>query len=116
MVGLGLMQLIERHSEELASGLTDKLRASGRTSDFRKIPSEELRRTTADVYCNLGEWLLKRTEEDIERRFRAVAARRIAEGVRLDQFLWALIISRNYLWQFLRTQACADNVVALYGE
>ncbi len=27
-----------------------------------------------------------------------------------------LVISRNYLWQFLQAQASADNIVALYGE
>jgi hypothetical protein len=116
MLGLRLVQLIEKHSDELALGLTDKLRTSERTRDFRKIPREELCRATADVYHNLGEWLLRKTEEDVEKRFRAVAARRAAEGVQLHQFLWSLIISRNYLWQFLRTQAFADDVVALYGK
>lgn len=116
MVGLRLMRLIERHSEELAVGLTEKLQGSERTSDFRKISPEELRRTTVDLYRNLGEWMLKKTEEDIAARFRAIAARRAAEGVRLHQFVWALTLGRNYLWQFLRTQAFTDSAVALYGE
>jgi transcriptional regulator with XRE-family HTH domain len=116
MVGRGLMPLIEKHSDELALGLTDKLRASERTSDFRKISTQDLRRTTAEVYRNLGEWLLNKTEKDIEDRFSALAARRAAEGVSLHQFLWALIVSRNYLWQFLKTNALADDVVALYGK
>jgi hypothetical protein len=116
MLGLGLMRLIERNSEELAGGLTVKLQASERTRDFRKIPREDLRHTATEVYRNLGEWLLKKTEKDIEERFRALADLRAGEGVRLHQFVWALIISRNYLWQFLRTEAFADNVVALYGE
>lgn len=101
MLGQKLMRLIERHSEELAVGLTQKVRKSERTRDFLKIPPEELRRTAAEVYCNLGEWLLKKTENDIEERFRAIAARRAAEGVGLHQFVWALVISRNHLWQFL---------------
>lgn len=116
MVGLRLMRLIERHSDELAVGLTDKLRASDRTREFRKIPPDELRRAAVDVYRNLGEWLLKMTEEDVEKRFRAVAARRASEGVSLHQFVWGLILSREYLWQFLRSQAFADSVAALYGE
>ncbi|MGA7908191.1 MAG: hypothetical protein WCA16_12355 [Candidatus Sulfotelmatobacter sp.] len=116
MVGLRLMRLIERHSEQLAVGVTEKLRESERTRDFRTIAPEELLRTTAEVYCNLGEWLLRKTEQDIKERFRAIARRRAAEGVGLHQFVWALIISRNYLWEFLQEQAFADNFVALYGE
>ena len=116
MLGLRLMRLIERHSEELALGLAEKLQIAERTSDFRKIPSAELKVGAAEIYGNLGEWLLQKTEDDIEGRFRAIAARRAKEGVGLDQFVWALVISRNHLWQFLREQAYADNIVALYGE
>jgi DNA repair photolyase len=116
MLGLRLMRLIERHSEELALGLTEKLQVTERTSDFRKIPSEELQPAVAEIYGNLGEWLLQKTEHDIERRFRAIAARRAAEGIAVHQFVWAIIISRNHLWQFLQERAFADSIVALYGE
>jgi hypothetical protein len=116
MLGLRLMRQIERHSQELALGLAEKLQAAERTSDFRKIPSDELELAAGQIYGNLGEWLLQKTEDDIEGRFRAIAAQRAAEGVGLDQFVWALVISRDHLWQFLQAQACADNIVSLYGE
>jgi hypothetical protein len=116
MLGLRLMRLIERHSKELSLGLTEKLQVTERTSDFRKIPSVELELAAAEIYGNLGEWLLQKTEDDIEGRFRAIAARRAAEGIGVHQFVWALIISRNHLWQFLQEQAFADSIVALYGE
>jgi hypothetical protein len=116
MVGTRLVRLIESHSQELAAGLTEKLRQSERTRDFRNIPPEQLRRTIEEVYCNLGEWLLKKTEKDIEERFRSLAARRANEGIALHQFVWALIIGRNYLWKFLREEALADSVLGLYDE
>jgi hypothetical protein len=116
MLGLRLMRLIERHSEELALGLTEKLQLTERTSDFRKIPPGELEEAAAEIYGNLGEWLLQKTEHDIEARFRAIAARRATEGIGVHQFVWALIISRNHLWQFLQAQAFADSIVALHGE
>lgn len=116
MVGSRLVHLIERHSEELAVGLTAKLRQSERTSDFRKIPSEELKKTTAELYHNLGEWLLTKTEKDIEKRFVSIAQRRAADGIRLQQFVWALTISRNHLYQFLLEQAFVDSIFELYSE
>jgi hypothetical protein len=116
MVGARLVRLIENHSHELAAGLTEKLRESKRTVDFRKIPPEQLRRTTEEVYCQLGEWLLKKTESDIEGRFRALAARRATEGVALHQVVWALITSRDYLRKFLREEVFADSIIALYDE
>jgi hypothetical protein len=116
MLGIRLVRLIEEHSAELAQGLTAQIRQSERTSDFKEIPAEDLRLAAAEVYRNLGEWLLQKTEDDIGARFRAVGARRAAEGIRLHQLVWALLLSREHLWRFLRHQAFADNIVALYGE
>jgi hypothetical protein len=116
MLGLKLMRLIEKNSDELAVGLTEKLQSSERTQGFRRIPPPELHQTTAEVYHNLGEWLLRKTEKDIEERFRTIAARRAAEGINLHELVWALIISRSHLWQFLTTNTFADNIVQLYGE
>jgi hypothetical protein len=116
MLGMRLVRLIETHSGKLSKGLTEHIQKSERTSDFKKIPAEELEHAASELYHNLGEWLLQKTEKDIEARFRAVAALRAAEGVRLHQLVWALLLSREYLWRFLRQEALADNVVAVYGE
>ncbi len=113
---LKLVRLIEKHSEELVGGLAEKIQLSERTSDFRKIPAAELELAAAEVYRNLGEWLLQKTDVDIENRFCAVGARRAAEGVGLHQFVWALVTSRDHLWHFLQREAFACNVVELYGE
>ncbi len=116
MLGMKLVRLIEAHSEALSQGVVDVIRASERTSDFRAIPREDLQRRVSEVYRNLGEWLLQKTEPDIASRFKAVATRRAAEGIRLPQFIWALTLTRDHLLHFLRHEAFADNVVALYGE
>lgn len=116
MLALRLVRLIEEHSEELAMGLTDKLGQSERTRDFRKVSPEGLCLAAAEIYHNLGEWLLQKTETDIAERFIQLGKRRAAEGVGLHQFAWALVISRNHLWQFLQREAFADNVIQLSGK
>lgn len=116
MLGIRLVRLIEEHSAELARGLSAQIRQSDRTSDFKEIPAEDLRLAAVEVYRNLGEWLLQKTEADIGARFRAVGERRAAEGIRLHQLIWALLLSREHLWRFLRHEAFADNIVALHGE
>jgi transcriptional regulator with XRE-family HTH domain len=116
VLGMKLVRLIEVHSETLARDLTERIRNSQRTSDFRKIPAHELEQATTEVYRNLGEWLLQKTESDIARRFKAVAARRQSEGIRLPQFASALMLSRDHIWRFLQREAFADNIVELHGE
>jgi hypothetical protein len=116
MLGIKLVRLIEEHSESLSRRLTEQIYKSERTSDFHKIPPKDLQLAASEVYRNLGEWLLQKTESDIESRFEAIAARRAAEGIRLHQAVWALMLTRDHLWRFLRQQALADNIVALHGE
>ena len=116
MLGMKLMRLIERHSEELSRGLSEQVRRSDRTSDFHKIPQKDLRLAASEVYRNLGEWLLQKTESDIADRFKAAAARRAGEGIRLHQFVWALMLSRDHLWRFLRQEAFADSIIELHAE
>ena len=116
MLGIKLVRLIEAHSEKLSQGVVKVIQASERTSDFRALSREDLQRRVCEVYRNLGEWLLQKTEGDISIRFKAIAARRVAEGIRLPQFVWALMLTRDHLLHFLRHEAFADNVVALYGE
>jgi hypothetical protein len=70
----------------------------------------------ATLYRNLGEWLLSKTEKDIEKHFVSIAQRRAADGIRLQQFVWALIISRNHLYRFLLGHVFADSIFELYNE
>jgi hypothetical protein len=116
MVGVTLMQLIEKHSERLARGLTEQICRSERTSDFRKIPAKDLQLAAAEVYRNLGEWLLQKTEQAIEQWFRAIGSRRAAEGIRLHQFVWALMLTREHLCRFLEQEALADSIIQLHSE
>jgi hypothetical protein len=116
MLGIKLVRLIEKHSETLSRGLTEEIRKSDRTSDYRKIPVRDLQLAATEVYRNLAEWLLQKTEGDIAHRFRLIAVQRATEGISLHQFIWALMLTRDYLWHFLRREAIADNIVELHGE
>jgi hypothetical protein len=116
MLGVRLVHLIEGHAESLAQGLTEQLQKADRTRDFRKISSEELHRSAAELYRNLGEWLLRKTADDVERRFRTIGTRRAGDGIGLDQFVWAVMTSRDHLLQFLRQEAFADSALELYAE
>jgi len=116
MLGIKLVRLIEKNSDHLSSSLSAQIRTSERTAAFQKIPHEDLRLAATEVYRNLGEWLLQKTEADIELRFRSVAARRAAEGIPLHQFVWALVLSRDHLLRFLRQQSFAETIFELHGE
>jgi hypothetical protein len=116
MLGGHLVRLIERHSDELADGLMKKLRNSDRTPEFRKLPEDELRKGAREIFDNLGDWLLTKTESDIEFRYTHLGARRPQQGVPISQFLWAVLLSKEHLFAFLQRETFAEGAVQLYGE
>ncbi len=116
MLGGHLVRLIERHAEALAEGLVQKLRSSDRTTEFRKVPPEELKHGAHEIYLNLGDWLLTKTESDIEVRYTQLGARRSSQGIPLSQFLWAIMVSKEHLFAFLQREGYAEGVVQLYSE
>jgi hypothetical protein len=116
MVANRLVRLIESHSEELAESLVKKLHTSERTVAYREIPAHELKTAVREVYDNLGEWLLSKTESDVELRYRELGQRRATQGVPLSQFMSSMLITKDHLWAFLRRESISDGALQLYGE
>jgi len=116
MLAIRLVRSIEAHCEALSLELTEQIHKSSRTTDFRRIPPKDLQMAAAEVYRNLGEWLLQKTETEIARYFKAVAAQRSDQGISLHQLIWALILTRDHLRHFLRREGLVDNIVVLHGE
>ena len=116
MLAARLVNLIEAHSQPLSEGLLKKLLTSERTADLRKVPEKELEERTYEIYRNLSDWLLNKTEADIERRYTEIGQRRAQQGVAFSHFLWAIVATKAHLHEFLRREGLVDKPVELIGE
>jgi hypothetical protein len=116
MIALRLVRLIERHSDELTSELLQKFETSPHTADLRKVPVEELRQRIQEIFLNLSEWLLTKTGHDIEQRYFEIGERRASQGVALPDYCWAMIMTKDHLWEFLQRQGFMRGPVEIYGE
>jgi hypothetical protein len=116
MVANRLVRLIESHSEELSDSLVRKLHSSERTTAYRKISAHELKGAVLEVYENLGDWLMSKTETDVELRYRELGTRRAAQEVPFSQFMSSMLITKDHLWSFLRRESISDGALQLYGE
>jgi hypothetical protein len=116
MIALRLVRLIEDHSEELAEGLLEKFRQSSRTQDFSKVPARELRERVHEILYHLSEWLLQKKESDIEKRYREIGARRAAQHVSLSDYCWAIVLTKEHIWEFLQRQGFLQSPLEIYGE
>jgi hypothetical protein len=116
MIALRLVRLIENHSDELAQGLIEKFEKSPRTSEMKRVPHEELRNRVDELLHQLGEWLLTKTENDVERRYAEIGRRRASQGVSLSHYCWAIVLTKEHIWDFLQQHAFLTNPIEIYGE
>lgn len=111
-----LVRLIETHSQDLVCTLQQKINESSRCSAYRKVPAEELAEAVGDIYLHLGEWLLGRTETDIQNRYQAIGARRAAQRVPLSQVIWCIALVKENLWEYLRREGSEEQITEIFSE
>ena len=116
MFSYRLVRLIESHADALATGLEERVLGNRQVSHFREIPPHELRERVYEIYRHLGEWLLGKNELDIEQRYREIGARRAHQRVPLSEVVQAIVLVKENLWEFLKSEAVADRAVEIMGE
>ncbi len=117
MFATRLVQLIESHAEKLSEGVMQKIRESDRCSELvRKVPADELKRRSYEVFRNLSGWVVDSTEAEIEERYIGLGMRRSRQGVPFTNLFWALTIIKEYLWAHMEAEAFVEQPVDLLGE
>lgn len=117
MFAIRLVQLIEAHAEELSKGLMHRLQTSPQCPALLgKVPAEELKRRVQEIYRNLSDWLLSKTESEIEERYIGLGVRRARQGVPFSEFLWAVTLTKEYLWEYLEKEGLLEEPLELLGE
>jgi len=116
MFSYRLVRLIESHADALAAGLEEKVQASCQIGHFREIPAHEVRERVYEIYRHLGEWLLGKNELDIEHRYKEIGARRARQNVPLSEVVQAIVLTKENLWDFLKSEAVMDRAIEIMGE
>jgi hypothetical protein len=116
MFSYRLVRLIETHADALAAGLEQRVAASQQVTHFSDISAQELRDRVYEIYRHLGEWLLGKNELDIEQRYREIGLRRAQQKVPLSEVVQAIVLTKENLWEFLKSEAAADHAIEIMGE
>ncbi|MGA2459054.1 MAG: hypothetical protein ABSF85_15905, partial [Terriglobales bacterium] len=69
-----------------------------------------------EIYRHLGEWLMDKSEADIEQRYTQIGTRRAQQGVPLSQVIWAIILTKDNLWEFILDESYPDRPVEIFGK
>ena len=111
-----LMRLIELHADALAETLEARIASSERCATYSRVSAEELKTLVAGVYGQLGQWLVTKTEEEIERRYTMIGARRAEQCVPASELLWCMVLVKENLWEYLQGQEALENTSQIFGE
>jgi len=117
MFAVRMIQLIETHAGKLSEELLYRLQRSENCRELiRRVPPEELRMRTDEIYRNLSQWLLEKTQAEIEDRYVRLGLRRAAQGVPVSELLYALSTTKECLWEHLEEEALLEDPLELIGN
>jgi hypothetical protein len=116
LIAYRLVKVIEAHSDGLARKLVQRYRKCQKCSAYASVSEAELTQKVYEVYRHLGEWLLGKTEADVERRYLEIGAQRAAQGVPVSQVVWMTCLVRENLWEYLQKHAELERPAEIFGE
>jgi hypothetical protein len=111
-----LMKQIETHAEQLSEQVIQAVRTSPRTRAMGQLSEEELKDRFFDLFRNFGRWLSEKNEDEIEATYGEVGRRRCREGMPLNDLVYALILVKQHLWDYVVKNVMPASEGNLYQE
>jgi hypothetical protein len=65
---------------------------------------------------HLSEWLLSRTEHDIERTYVGLGEYRGQQGIAFNSVFWGIVLTKENLWDFLQREFIEEPAYELRSE
>ena len=109
-----LMLGIQSHAEKLTADFVSDLRSNPNTSHFGRVSHEDLSRGAITLYARLSDWLVNKNPEELEADFRARARRQRHAGVPLSEIVYAVILLKKQVWEFVKRNMVIDSIGDLY--
>jgi len=105
MFALRLVRLIEDHADQLSAGLVKRLKDSEACDELlRRVPDTELKHRAFEIYRHVSDWLITKSESEVEERYIGLGARRAQQDVPFSQMLFAIETVKETIWGFLRQE------------
>jgi hypothetical protein len=96
-------RLVEEHAEFLTNKWLKEVKSHPATTGYRKIPDKILTNRLFDVYKRLGSWLLDEDPgyQKCAEHYMNLGKERENEGITISEVIYALILSRVVLWNYI---------------
>lgn len=111
-----LLRTIESHADEITTELMTELRTHPRTTYLHRVSEGEVRTRVNDLYAHLSKWIEEDGEDEISQAYRELGGRRCREGVPASELMFALILAKNRLINFIRRNDTVGSQLELQQE
>jgi hypothetical protein len=111
-----LIKTIETNAEEISQGTVKKLQSSVRPESYHKMSHREIYNRCYEIYHNLGLWLWEKSDHAIQAQYNELGQRRLEEGIPSAQVLWALVLTKEHLLEYLSGCGLVDSAIDLYQQ
>ena len=107
--------LVEDHAETLTKDWIKEVKNNPATPGYANIPDDELHSRSYDVYVRLGRLLMEEDPnfKDQASHYMKLGKDRAAEGLKLSEVIYALILSRVVLWRYIVNQGIINGTLDL---
>ena len=69
-----------------------------------------------EISQHLGAWLTAKSESDVEKRYLEIGRTRAQQGIPLSQLLWAIMLVKDTLIEFLKKESVSNAPFEVFGE
>ncbi|HTV56909.1 MAG TPA: hypothetical protein VMI06_18600, partial [Terriglobia bacterium] len=116
MLTARLVKMIEKHADQLTKKVVRELETDPRTPAYHKLDPQDNYARVFDVVSHLGEWLDCNSETATEHAYRKLGQKRFREGVPMAELVSALMLTKQTLRKYIKTEGWVDSAVHLYQQ
>jgi hypothetical protein len=109
-----LMLSIQAHAEKLTTDFVADLKSDPRMTHLARVRHDDLVSAANSTYGRLADWLAQKHPEELEAHFMAGARRQRQAGIPLSEIVYAVILLKKQVWEFVKRNALVDSIGDLY--
>jgi hypothetical protein len=107
---------VDTHADHLCGGFMEKIKRSDRCRELlHRVPAEEQKQSTREIYSHLTDWLLSKTDSVTEKHYASLGMRRAEQGVPFSELFWAVCATREYFWEYTERETLLDEPADFWG-
>ncbi len=110
------IQLVEDHASQLTRKWTNEVKKNPSLPGYKNMPEKLLQERVYDVFRRLGDYLNRDEPEYIRtaEHFIKLGRERAREGLKVSEVIYALILERVVLWEFITEEKVFGSAFELH--